>query len=726
MSALSSNIFDPPVVKALCKQVLETHTRQKAGNKKGNWLVDWETMWTIQSVNDTVEKWKKNKNGIPYFRESSAITQDLFNFITELRPKTDVGKLGEAIQQLHSEHVQQIKRVWQQYAIEEQIRHKWPSGSFKPTLKQFPGVLSRAADPTIKADAIKSSPSSGLIKTIYEHWIECLSLGLDATLKVAKKANIYTTMKETGGHQKVQVTNIFGGGLLTMEFLVGNSPLEMGPPLQEFAQRARLLGVDFEDFVVAFRDAILKKKADLRGGVSEYYSVEESLERLTKVEDKFKKNPDFWIKCCATFELQKGHIAKGCLIPKHQQLPFMTSNNENWHVAAGEPFRGSASSLTTVLSVLPDIFLRKNLLKVIEAGTHHIFLVDWNLRLEDILYSSSQPKLLDVFSKHEFGLVKREKQFTGVDLDRYKAKRKELLQTLKPDDIEHPEVIVMAVMNGTVVMNGELPVDSDVEMEVFPKAKPENTPLQHSAISSSCLPEKRMATQLDSEDDATTTLTISSKRPHLNRELLEPDIKPPPLPSFWNFIKSNQSPFSTKKGVPTNKIIGDGLVVKNSLFTIEKDVASHIQRVARGDSIKPFWKLQTTLPPPVKVTYMKPTKKGNLGAKQKDGYGEKNTNNHKRDVCDDNFMHWSKVPYPLPKTNLRNVPLCKNMLGKWSTDENAVKKFFTDIKDGKVPDVDQSVEMVNMRVFMAMTWVEEKMDWVLTKERLHIEVGKRK
>ncbi|KAH8926138.1 hypothetical protein BT69DRAFT_1295110 [Atractiella rhizophila] len=371
MSALSSNIFDPPVVKALCKQVLETHTRQKAGNKKGNWLVDWETMWTSQSVNDTVEKWKKNKNimgeegqlffaaqvleyrkivnrvldkeinqgaiptgfplygplfipptadydhlrrrnisnslekflvepllvltpeyfpgynmekcpvkgcmakvekqglaltvacmdGIPYFRESSAVTRELFNFITELRPKTDVGKLGDAIQQLHSEHVQQIKRVWQQYAIAEQIRHKWPSGPFKPILKQFPAVLSRAADPTIKADAINPSPSSDLIKTIYEHWIECergpesnmylktltgLSLGLNATLKVAKKANIYTTVKETGGRQKVQVPNIFGGGLSTMEFLVGNSPLEMGPPLQDFAQHARLLGVDFE------------------------------------------------------------------------------------------------------------------------------------------------------------------------------------------------------------------------------------------------------------------------------------------------------------------------------------------------------------------------------------------------------------------------------------------------------------------------------------------------
>ncbi|KAH8930566.1 hypothetical protein BT69DRAFT_1291752 [Atractiella rhizophila] len=303
MSALSSNIFDPPVMKAL------THTRQKAGNKKGNWLVDWETMWTSQSVNDTVEKWKKKKSivgeeerlffaaqvleyrkivnrvldrekcpvkgcmakvekqglaptgyrsvyglscnlkaigcslkcqthgkwsttspnfwrnfqpyeldGIPYFRESSAVTRELFSFITELRPKTDVGKLGEAIQQLHSEHVQQIKRVWQQYAIEEQIRHKWPSGPFKLILKQFPAVLSRAADPTIKADAINPSPSSDLIKTIYEHWIECergpesntylktltgLSLGLDATLKVAKKANIYTTVKETGGHQKV-------------------------------------------------------------------------------------------------------------------------------------------------------------------------------------------------------------------------------------------------------------------------------------------------------------------------------------------------------------------------------------------------------------------------------------------------------------------------------------------------------------------------------------------
>ncbi|KAH8918723.1 hypothetical protein BT69DRAFT_1337928 [Atractiella rhizophila] len=58
-----------------------------------------------------------------------------------------------------------------------------------------------------------------------------------------------------------------------------------------------------------------------------------------------------------------------------------------------------------------------------------------------------------------------------------------------------------------------------------------------------------MATQLDSEDDATTTLAISSKRPHLNRELLEPDIKPPPLPSFWNFIKLNQSSSSTSMDV---------------------------------------------------------------------------------------------------------------------------------------------------------------------------------
>ncbi|KAH8927350.1 hypothetical protein BT69DRAFT_1294192 [Atractiella rhizophila] len=293
-----------------------------------------------------------------------------------------------------------------------------------------------------------------------------------------QESNVTPLLRRLVVVKKYKLQIIFWWGLLTMEFLVGNSSLEMGPPLQDFAQRAQLLGVNFEaraDFVVAFREAILQKKADL----------------------------------------QEGRLAR-------------------W---ASEPFCGSASSLTTVLSVLPNIFLRKNLLvkiknrsqpadspsqafrkKVIEAGTHHIFLVDRNLRLEEILYSSSRPKLLDVFSKHEFGLVKREKQFTGVDLDRYKAKRKELLQTLKPDDIEHPEVIVMAVMNGTVVMNGELPVDSDVEMEVFPKAKPENTPLQHSAISSSCLPEKRMATQLDSEeDDATTTLTISSKRPHLNR-----------------------------------------------------------------------------------------------------------------------------------------------------------------------------------------------------------------
>ncbi|KAH8925387.1 hypothetical protein BT69DRAFT_1295679 [Atractiella rhizophila] len=128
---------------------------------------------------------------------------------------------------------------------------------------------------------------------------------------------------------------MFGGGLLTMELTA------RGGGLQDFAQHVWLLGVDFKgsrqacvnlccqhrnsvvlyvpelwigqdlahlemyvfetiphtnpaqaDFVVAFQEAILKKKADLQGGVAEYYSVEESLERLMKVEDKFKKNPD--------------------------------------------------------------------------------------------------------------------------------------------------------------------------------------------------------------------------------------------------------------------------------------------------------------------------------------------------------------------------------------------------------------------------------------------------
>ncbi|KAH8920046.1 hypothetical protein BT69DRAFT_1299755 [Atractiella rhizophila] len=481
------------------------------------------------------------------------------------------------------------------------------------------------------------------------------------------------------------------------EFLVGNSLLVMGPPVQDFAQRAGYLesiskvadrksvllyvpelwiGQDlahlkmcvFEtiphihpaqaDFVVSFREAIWKKKADLQGGVTGIIQLKKVWSSLQNL--KFKKMPDLWNKCCTTLKLQNGHIAKGCLIPKHQQLPFTTLNNDSWHNAA-------ASSLTSVLSVLPNIFLRKNLLvkiknrsqpanspsgafwkKVIEASTHHIFLVDRNRRLEEILYSSNQPKLLDAFSKHEFRLVKHES-------NRYKAKRKELLQTLKPDDIKCPEVIVTAVMNGMVVMNGELPVDSYVEMEVSLKAKPENTHLQHSAISSSCLPEKHMATQLDSEDDATAMLAISSKHPHLNQELLEPDIKPPSIPSIWNFTKSNQFTSSTNIDVETftsvtgtlfvdyqeknDKIIHDGLVLKNGLLAIEKGAASHIQRVARGDSIKPFWKLQTTLPPPVKVTYTIPTKKGTLGAvktygrckKQKDGYGEKNTNKHKLD-----------------------------------------------------------------------------------------------
>ncbi|KAH8916758.1 hypothetical protein BT69DRAFT_1339849 [Atractiella rhizophila] len=159
-----------------------------------------------------------------------------------------------------------------------------------------------------------------------------LSLGLDATLKVAKKANIYTTMKKTGGRQKNLwdtnfllethrsrwvhhfkiLLNVHGSLESTLK-VAGqacvdlcsqhrNSILLYVPELWIGQGLAHLEMCVFEtiphinparaDFIVAFRDAILKKKADLYGGVAEYYSVEESLERLTKVEDKFKKNPD--------------------------------------------------------------------------------------------------------------------------------------------------------------------------------------------------------------------------------------------------------------------------------------------------------------------------------------------------------------------------------------------------------------------------------------------------
>ncbi|KIJ32794.1 hypothetical protein M422DRAFT_184043 [Sphaerobolus stellatus SS14] len=241
-----------------------------------------------------------------------------------------------------------------------------------------------------------------------------LSIGIDATIKVAKKANIYLYAENK---KQINVINAFEGRLATFvnedlelvgyEMLLGNSPLDFCKALHEYAERSEELGVDFlhqgqvsVDKCCEFQSAIQIVLPEMRVLMDLWHlenrimstipkksafhkAVKQELSKaLIQTPSKGKGEPTaYWLKkvhkenlekyeslggvwmaeTAKTFPLQVKHVGDGCLQPCLPSLPFHTSGNENWHGFINSLTRGHASSLPTVLGLLVDATLRWNI-----------------------------------------------------------------------------------------------------------------------------------------------------------------------------------------------------------------------------------------------------------------------------------------------------------------------------------------------------------------------------
>ncbi|KIJ28739.1 hypothetical protein M422DRAFT_118752, partial [Sphaerobolus stellatus SS14] len=431
--------------------------------------------------------------GLPYFGERPGCTHQLFDLIVQLCPTCSIGSIKETIKQMHLLHDLRIRSSWTKDALLCKER-----GDLKTQIPGFPTKLVAAVEDTGHDGllSINAYPSETFIREVYDCFLRMqrfeeserymrtlagLSIGIDATIKVAKKANIYLYAENK---KQINVINAFEGGLTTFvnedlelvgyEMLLGNSPLDFCKVLREYAERSEELGVDFlhqgqvsVDKCCEFRSAIqivlpemcvlidlwhlenrimstIPKKSAFHKAVKQelskaliqtpskgkgeptaYWPKKVQKENLEKLWTKYESLGGVWMaETAKTFPLQVEHAGDGCLQPRLPSLPSHTSGNENWHGFINSLTRGHASSLPTVLGLLADATLRRNIsLKLrhfsqsptspsrlfrAEANDNpNLFLLEDILRDTERLTGIQQPRFLDICPGHHFGLVKR-------------------------------------------------------------------------------------------------------------------------------------------------------------------------------------------------------------------------------------------------------------------------------------------------------------------------------
>ncbi|GJJ06780.1 hypothetical protein Clacol_000976 [Clathrus columnatus] len=215
-------------------------------------------------------------HGIPHFNKRSAYTRELYDLVCEFRLQSNSGQLTENIFQLHRLETRRLQSVWLDYAISN--KRELLEKGFR---LEFPELLQTSANEDYE---VNPAPTNWCIRSLYDHFFENQhrkeseqylrtlaghTLGLDAMVKLANKANIYISANTTGHDsneasvevethkKKITVFNPFGGGLLTAvnedkelvfwELITTNSPVEMLAPLSEYAIRCEALGVDFRN-----------------------------------------------------------------------------------------------------------------------------------------------------------------------------------------------------------------------------------------------------------------------------------------------------------------------------------------------------------------------------------------------------------------------------------------------------------------------------------------------
>ncbi|KIJ25055.1 hypothetical protein M422DRAFT_274046 [Sphaerobolus stellatus SS14] len=88
------------------------------------------------------------------------------------------------------------------------------------------------------------------------------------------------------------------------------------------------------------------------------------------------------------------------------------------------------------------------------AGNPNLFLLNDILRDTETLTGIEQPKFLDIYPNHQFGLVKRSEDFTGLTMDRYKK----MAEQWKDVKLEEDDYLFIST-----TLNGEADCELDEE-----------------------------------------------------------------------------------------------------------------------------------------------------------------------------------------------------------------------------------------------------------------------
>ncbi|KAK4703110.1 hypothetical protein P7C70_g3109, partial [Phenoliferia sp. Uapishka_3] len=143
-----------------------------------------------------------------------------------------------------------------------------------------------------------------------------------------------------------------------------------------------------------------------------------------------------------------------------------------------------------------------------------------------------------------------------------------------------------------------------------------------------------------------------------------------------------------------------------------------------------FWKRQARFAPPTKQTYKSLTKTGKAAKvktcqrcrKQIDATPE---GNHAREHCDDGFVRWAKIPYPLPKFtpgSMCGAPPGHANRG-WELFGDRIQKEFARLQKivaSEGVDEDAEVATEAQRRFLEwgdQAWEQDKGDWNFRKAR---------
>ncbi|KIJ55425.1 hypothetical protein M422DRAFT_240044 [Sphaerobolus stellatus SS14] len=239
--ATVGTVFDPPVVEAYLKTVLKGCEQIECDHRDSNqWLINWDKEWTENSVNSRCQTWINagcvgSKEQIHFVAEvveySNILKHAIIGWGGKPKPlppgvfKKAAGSNCVAMrpEAFLVEPVEIISSMYHPHLRLEQCPHpgcdaKLEKGGFMPT--GFRTIYGLERNIKVIGMDFSCAVHHGFSTTSFERFWQLSQpweisagrvLGLDATIKAGKKANVYVQDPET---KKITVSNLFEGGVL--------------------------------------------------------------------------------------------------------------------------------------------------------------------------------------------------------------------------------------------------------------------------------------------------------------------------------------------------------------------------------------------------------------------------------------------------------------------------------------------------------------------------------